>query len=114
MVNLIMSFINGKTGSIDEMDIIQCLSRAYYRWNYCRNGHMPVEFLEQNLTEQVEHSYKWCIALKVMMDSTFKYMVQTKRDIAKYVPTIPVPGPILDHILAQWTDTALENIGCLR
>jgi len=111
MANLTMSFLNGQTGSIDEMDIIKCLSKTYSKWQIYRNGHMPIEFLEENLTEQVEHFYKWSAALKVMMDGAFNYMLETKRDILKYVPKNPIKGSILEKIFAQWNNTELENTG---
>jgi hypothetical protein len=111
MANLTIPFLNGKTESIDEMDIINCLSKAYCKWLAYRNGHMPIEFLEQNLTELVERNYKWCTALKVMMDSAFKYMIETKRDIAKYVPQNPINSSILEEIFSQWNNKELENAG---
>ena len=112
-MNLTMSFLNGQTGSIDEMDIVQCLSDAARKWQIYRNGHMPIEFLEENLTERVERGYKWCTALKVMMDGAFNYMLETKRDILKYVPKNPINGSILEYIFARWNNAELENAGSI-
>ncbi len=110
MVNLTMSFLNGKTGIIDEMDVIDCLSKTYSKWQIYRNGHMPIEFLEENLTEQVEHGYKWCTALKILMDNLFLRTIEIGRNIREYLPQNPSSGSILEIIIKRIRPRTYEQV----
>lgn len=110
---------NGNEQRIDEQNIINGLSSAYQKWTieFGRADEYHCEtdfFLRTRLPEPIRHNYVFSIQLGAVMNAIFKYMINTRRNIARYVSQNGKTGQRILPILMEWSDVRLQNTGSLK